>query len=134
MSSTGSTSRTRRVAGAAAAALGALAASSLVAAPAHAIGQIDVSPGFAGRYGAGCTYTLTVPAKPGSYVYFTDNGAMIKGGAQSVTGGVATLDWTPTAVGAHQLRALEAPSGAVSVPKTVAVKQGLDLGSSCLAF
>jgi hypothetical protein len=134
MTSTLSTFRTRRIAGAAAAVLGALAVSSLVAAPAHAIGPIDVSPGFAGRYGTGCTYTLTVPAKPGSYVYFTDNHAMIKGGAQAVSGGVAKLDWTPTSVGEHHLRALEAPSGAVSVPKNVAVGQGLDLGSSCLAF
>ncbi|WP_439030656.1 hypothetical protein [Gordonia terrae] len=134
MTSNRSSLRTRRIAGATAAALGTLAVSSLIVAPAHAIGQIDVSPGFAGRYGAGCTYTLTVPAKPGSYVYFTDNGMTIGGGAQPVSGGVATLKWKPASTGAHLLRALEAPSGAVSVAKNVAVGQGLDLGSSCLAF
>ncbi|MGW6034347.1 hypothetical protein ACWFOS_11840 [Gordonia terrae] len=134
MSSTRSTSRSRRIAGAAAAALGTLAASSLVAAPAHAIGQIDVSPGFAGRYGAGCTYTLTVPAMSGSQVIFTDNGRLIGGGSQPVAGGVAKVSWTPATPEGHQLRAYEQPSGDVSIIKFVPVGQGLNLGSSCLAL
>ncbi len=134
MPSIRSTLRTRRIAGTAAAALGAIAASTFIAAPAHAIGQIDISPGFAGRYGTECAYTLTVPAKSGGYVYFFDNGTLIKGGAQAVVDGVAKLAWTPATVGGHQLRAREVPSGVLSVPKDVTVGQGLDLGSSCLAF
>jgi hypothetical protein len=105
----------------------------VAAAPAQAEpGQITLSPGFAGRYGTTCTYTVSVPANDiAGPVYFYDNNILIGGGGSQSSGGVAEVQWTPTTPGAHTLRAYQKGYGPARV---VAVGVGLNLGSLCLAF
>ncbi|MFJ9368319.1 Ig-like domain-containing protein [Nocardia sp. NPDC101769] len=55
------------------------------------------------------TYTLSVSAASlpaGSIVYFDDNGGTVNLGQATVTNGVATLSFTPTTLGAHNLTAV----------------------------
>ncbi|MGV9859853.1 hypothetical protein ACWDTD_14535 [Gordonia sp. NPDC003425] len=92
-----------------------------------------------GSYGTGCEYTLTATTNHNGNVDFYDgNQAFGRAMSQNY---VATITWKPTTTGTHVLGATQGSStgggGSAAPPeaqKTVDVKQGLDLGSSCLGL
>ncbi|SDU71460.1 hypothetical protein [Gordonia westfalica] len=119
-------------AGCVAAVAGTLAAAAVAVAPASAnvSGPVNLSPGFAGRYGVGCTYIISVTADIGGPVLFREQG--IPFASVPVVNGTATTTWAPTASG---LRTLSARQGATPpVTRTVNVGTGINLGFFCPVF
>ncbi|MXP22030.1 hypothetical protein GIY30_11805 [Gordonia sp. HNM0687] len=95
--------------------------------------SLAAAPGPEGTFGTNCTYTLTAQVDTASpvMVHFYDETSLIGSATARVL--AATVEWTPTSTGEHQLRAYQEGSGH-SEFLTVDVRQGLDLGSSCLVL
>ncbi|WP_068273301.1 Ig-like domain repeat protein [Aldersonia kunmingensis] len=126
-----------RRAGIVATALGASAAALALAAPAAsaAVTSINVNPGaLNSRVGTGCTVEVTAGANGpvNEPVYFYDADGSWSTSA-TVSGGKATVKWTPTTPGQHTLRAYQ--FGPYGVMETlVQVGNGINLGSVCVVL
>ncbi|WAC57514.1 hypothetical protein [Gordonia sp. SL306] len=127
--------RARTTAGIATLAAAAGAATLILAAPASAQAtSVSVTPGPGGRIGTTCTYDVTAPVTGPNTVRFKDNGVLIGGGPIAVSGGVATVKWTPTTPGQHTITAQQGTGNGPTRSTSVQVGQGMNFGSICLVF
>ncbi|MFW0792250.1 Ig-like domain-containing protein [Gordonia sp. CPCC 205515] len=127
--------RSRVTAAAATLAAAAGAATLVLAAPASAQAtSVSVTPGPGGRIGTTCTYDVVAAVTGPNTVRFKDNGVLIGGGPIAVSGGTATVKWTPTTPGTHIITAQQGTGNGPTRTTTVQVGQGMNFGSMCLVF
>ncbi|MGV9413394.1 Ig-like domain-containing protein [Nocardia sp. NPDC003693] len=114
--------KTARRTGLGAGLLGALATAALVAAPqANALVQ-GISVSDTTLY-VGTAYTITADVTATSFLFpvtFSDNGTEI--GKASVKDGMATISWTPSTAGTHELKAVQEIISSKTVSVTVTNK------------
>jgi hypothetical protein len=137
MSTTTSTSwrRSRTTAAVATFAAAAGAATLVLAAPASAqTTSVSVTPGPGGRIGTSCTYDVVAPVTGPNTVRFWDNGALIAGSPVPVSGGVATIKWTPTTRGTHTISAQQGTGNGPIRYTTVQVRRGINTGFVCIVL
>lgn len=99
-----------------------------------AVSDLDIHLGHSNGYGASCSYTVTATSTGNQQVMFSDDaGATFTPAALiTPTGGAATVNWIPSALGTHTISASQ--EGSVK-SMVVNVGSGINTGSSnCLVL
>ncbi|MBL1073234.1 Ig-like domain repeat protein [Nocardia sp. 2] len=102
--------------------LGAMATAALVAAP-QANALVTGLTGPSGTVYVGETYTLTADVTITSFLFdvtFSDNGTEI--GKAKPSSSKATISWTPTTAGTHQIKAVQEIVSSKTITVTVTEK------------
>ncbi|QLY31056.1 hypothetical protein [Nocardia huaxiensis] len=102
--------------------LGALATAALVAAP-QANALVTGITGPSGTVYVGSTYTIVADVTITSFLFdvtFTDNGTEI--GKVKPSGSTASISWTPTTAGSHDIKATQELISSKTVTVTVTEK------------
>ena len=97
------------------------------------------SPSAGGAYGTSCSYKITVSVDtPDGAVILLEGSTGLNNeiARQNPTGTTATFTWTPKTEGTRTLTVsqLKGKFMGPSRAKTVTVKKGIDLGSTCLVL
>ncbi len=99
-----------------------------------AVTELSVPTGLSNGYGSGCSYTITARVDSAEPVVFTDAAGATFTPTDRITpvGGVATVNWIPSAPGVHVVTAAQGLSVQVA---TKVVGVGVATGSTtCRVF
>ncbi|NUS45481.1 MAG: hypothetical protein HOQ24_17540 [Mycobacteriaceae bacterium] len=98
-----------------------------------AVTSLYVAPPMGGRYGVGCSYTVTATVTSFLPVEFRDNGRVIPGSPRAPFGNTATVQWYPMYRGSHLIQALQFPG----YPRSQWIQvtgTGVNTGTSCIVL